>query len=146
MAVLGPAGPASTISAAPGPITEITASSALRSVERDVAADLVHLEVAHDGGGGDLLGADPEPVGEPQDPHVALHVALAVEQRRVAALALAERLDVVGQLALEILGGLGAADVEHAPLGAPQQPGALAQRPVLPVELDRRSRSPSARF
>ena len=56
------------------------------------------------------LGIDQElVVGEAQDPHVALHLALAVEQRRVAALPRLERLDVVGQLSLQELGGLGAA-------------------------------------
>ena len=50
------------------------------------------------------------PSARPQDPHVGLHVALAVEQRRVAALARLERLDVVGQLPLQVLGGVGPAD------------------------------------
>ena len=43
---------------------------------------------------------------EPQHPHVGLHVALAVEQGRVAAAARGERLDVVGELALQELGGV----------------------------------------
>ena len=42
-----------------------------------------------------------------QHPHVGLHVALAVQQRRVLALAGLERLDVVGQLPLQVLGRLG---------------------------------------
>ena len=46
------------------------------------------------------LGVDPELLGgDPQHSHVALHVALAIEQRRVGALAGVKRLDVVGQLA-----------------------------------------------
>ena len=57
-------------------------------------------------------------VGEPQDPHVGPDLALAVEQRGVAALAGLERLDVVGQLALEVLGRLGAGDRQLAAVGA----------------------------
>ena len=69
---------------------------------------------------------------------VALHLPLAVEQRGVAALAGLERLDVVGELALEVLGGLGAAELELAPVGAIEETRLLAQQPVLAVQLDRR--------
>ena len=72
----------------------------------------------------------------PQDAHVGADLALAVEQRRVATGAGLERLDVVGQLALEELGGLGAADGELRPGGAIDQPRALAERPVLRVDLE----------
>ena len=63
-------------------------------------------------------------------------MALAVEQRRVAALAGLERLDVVGQLPLQVLGRLGPLTQQLAPLGAIEQPALLAQLPVLGVELD----------
>ena len=75
-----------------------------------------------------------------KDPHVGLHLALAVEESGVGALAGLERLDVVGQLPLQVLGRVLAADHDDAALTAG---GArlLAQGPVLPVELDR-NRSP----
>ena len=63
-------------------------------------------------------------------------MALAVEQRRVLALAGLQRLDVVGQLALQVLGRLGAGDQQLAAGGAVEQPALLAQLPVLGVELD----------
>ena len=63
-------------------------------------------------------------------------MALAVEQGGVAALARLERLDVVGELSLQELGGVGARDEDRAPLVALQHPRALAQDPVLAVELD----------
>ena len=73
-------------------------------------------------GGG--LEVEPDLAGaQPQHPHVGLDVALAVEQRGVAALASVEGLDVVGELALQVLGRLRSRDREHAPLGAVEQPG-----------------------
>ena len=88
----------------------------------DLAADLVGAEVAE-------TRRRPRrprcrassPSVRPQDAHVGLHVALAVEQRRVAALARRERLDVVGELALQVLGRLRAADLKRAALGALEQ-------------------------
>ena len=65
----------------------------------------------------------------------ARQVALAVEQRRVAAPVGLERLEVVGELALQVVGGVGAADQQAASLPR-QEPGLLAEGPVLPVELD----------
>ena len=62
-------------------------------------------------------------------------VALAVEQRGVAALLRLERLDVVGELALQVLGGVGPADEQHRPV-PDDESGLLAEGPVLPVELD----------
>ena len=73
---------------------------------------------------------------EPQHPHVGLHVALAVEQRRVLALAGRQRLDVVGQLPLQVLGRVGAGDEQLAARRAVEQAALLAQLPVLGVELD----------
>jgi hypothetical protein len=95
--------------------------------------------VAGDGRERDRLGVDPEPVGlDSQQAQVPLHAALAIEQRRVLALAGRERLNVVGELALQVLGGLAAAQDQLRALGAIDQPRTLAQQPVLPVELDRR--------
>jgi hypothetical protein len=108
-------------------------------LEGRVAPDPVHVEVPPRPLRCHGLGVDPERVGrQPQHPHVRLHVALAVEQGGVAALTRRQRLDVVGELALEVVGGLGAGDEEHAALGAVDQSSALAERPVLAVELHRR--------
>ena len=66
-----------------------------------------------DGLGARGLGAEPELLrGQAQDPHVGLHVALAVEQRGVAALTGLEGLDVVGELALKQLCGVGTRELE----------------------------------
>ena len=62
-------------------------------------------------------------------------MALAVEQRRVAAVARLERLDVVGHLSLQVLGGVGALDQELAAAGAVDQAAALAQLAVLRIQL-----------
>ena len=75
-------------------------------------------------------------LGEPQHPHVGLHVALAVEQRRVAALAGRQRLDVVGQLALQVLGRLRPAD-DRACRG---RSGRAARTPRAAAGTGRRSR------
>ena len=71
-----------------------------------------------------------------QHPHVGLHVALAVEQRRVAALTRLKRLDVVGDLALQVLGCVGPGHEQHAAPAAIDQPALLAQLAVLGVQLD----------
>ncbi len=73
---------------------------------------------------------------EPQHPHVGLHVPLAVEQRRVAALARLKGLDVVGQLPLQVLGGFRPRDEQLASAGAIEQAALLAQLAVLGIELD----------
>ena len=77
-------------------------------------------------------------LADPQHPHVGLDLALAVEQGGVAAFARRERLDVVGQLTLQELRGLAAADHEARPAGAIDQPGLLTQGAVLGVELESR--------
>ncbi len=76
------------------------------------------------------------PVAQPQDPHVGLHVALAVQQRRVTALVRFSGLEVVGELALKELGGVGSVD-EHNPAPAAEEAGLLPQGAVLAVQLDR---------
>src|SRR4029079_14985249 len=82
------------------------------------------------------VGIDPDVAcREAQDPHVRLHVPLAVEQRGVAAGLGLERLEVVGELPLEELGRVGPANEEHAPLRSIQYAGALLHRTVLPVDL-----------
>ena len=106
-------------------------------LDLDLAADAVGTQVGEDGGG--RVGLEVEPdvtVREPEDAQVGLHVPLAVEERRVAALAGLERLDVVGELPLQVLGRVGAADEDLAAPGAIEQPAFLAQLPVLGVELD----------
>ncbi len=70
---------------------------------------------------------------EAQQPQVGLHVSLAVKQRRVAALAGRQRLGVVGDLALQVFGCVGAVDREHAASGAIEQAALLAQLAVLGV-------------
>ena len=47
-----------------------------------------------------------------------------------------QRLDVVGQLPLQVLGRVGPADDQLAALGAIEQPALLAQLPVLGIQLD----------
>ncbi len=86
------------------------------------------------------LGVEPDLVRrQSQHPQVGLHVALAVEQRRVGALARLQRLDVLGQLALQVLGRFAARDQELAAVATIEQAALLAQLPVLGVELgDRR--------
>ena len=129
-----------------GPIRERIARSSPASVDLDLAADLVHLAGgarAASSASGSVSSQSSAPSAEAQHPHVGLHVALAVEQRRVAALARLQRLDVVGQLPLQVLGRLGAGDEQLAALGAVEQAALLAQLPVLGVELDGRRASAS---
>jgi len=63
-------------------------------------------------------------------------VALAVEQRRVLAVARLQRLDVAGQLTLQVLGAVGAADQKLAAGGAVEQAALLAQLAILGIQLD----------
>ena len=105
----------------------------------DVATDLVHLEVLSQRLRGDRLGVEPDRprvrVAQAQSPHVGHQVALAVEQRRVAAPVGLHRLEVVGELTLQVAGGVGAADQQRPSL-PDQEAGLLPEGPVLPVELD----------
>ncbi len=75
-----------------------------------------------------------------------LHAPLAVEQRRVAPGAGLECLDVVGELALEVLGRLLSVDREHPAALAAKGSGGLAQDPVLGVELGCGDRCSPGRF
>ena len=103
--------------------------------------------MGEDGGG--RVGLEVEPdvaVASAEDAHVGLHVALAVEERRVTALVRTERLDVVGELALQVLEGIRAADEDLAAPGAVEQPAFLAQLAVLGVELDCRRFGHPIRF
>ena len=104
--------------------------------DRDVAADGVHREVAKDDGEGVRLDPHPQVFRRAEDPHVRLHLALAVEESGVGALAGLERLDVVRQLTLQVLGRILAADHDDAPLTS-HGARLLAQGAVLPVDLDR---------
>ena len=102
----------------------------------DLAPDRVHRQVAQDRLQRLGLGVEQDLLRRrPQHPHVRLHVALAVEQRRVLALAGRQRLDVVGQLPLQVLGGVGPADQQLAAVGAIEQPAFLTQLPVLGIQL-----------
>ena len=76
-------------------------------------------------------------MAQAEDPHVGDEVALAIEEGGVAALVGLERLDVVRNLALQVLGGVRSLDQQLAALGAVEEACALAHRPVLAVELDR---------
>ena len=125
-------------SLAAGPITDRSAQSPDASSISTSRPTLYIRRWRIDRSGRLGLGVEPDVAGrEAQDPHVGLHVALAVEQRGVAAGLGLERLDVVGELALEELGRVGPAHQEHRSGRALQHAGALAQRAVLPVELDR---------
>ena len=70
-------------------------------------------------------------------PHIGLHAALAVEQGGVGAGSGLECLDVVGELALQVLASLGSGDGDHAPPLAGQHAGRLSQYPILGIELNR---------
>jgi hypothetical protein len=121
-------GPAATATEA-GPIRE--------RIARSLAADLVGLQVAPRDAGRLGLGVDPDPLGvEAQHSHVGLDVPLAVQQCGVLTLARAEGLDVIRQLSLQVLGGVGAGDEQLAARRAVEQAALLAQLPVLGVQLD----------
>src|SRR4029078_7875898 len=70
--------------------------------------------------------------------HVGFNLARAVEQGGVTARARRERLDVVGDLPLQELGRLAAADDDPRQVGALDHPRFLAQRAVLGVEFESR--------
>ena len=92
-------------------------------LDLDLAADAVHPQVSHDGLDRLGLGVQPDlPGAQPQDPHVGLHVALAVEQGRVTALVRSHGVEVVGELALKELGGVGALDERRPPRRRPRKP------------------------
>jgi len=100
-----------------------------------VAAHLVHLQVPEEDVAGRRLGVDQQAVGgESQHPHVGADLALAVEERRVTALAGCERLDVVGELSLQELRPLAAADHQAGAIGAVEEPRLLADGAVLRVD------------
>ncbi len=83
------------------------------------------------------LGVDPDLLRiHRQHPHVGLHMPLAIEQRRVAALAWPKRLDVVRQLPLQVLGSFRSRNEQLAPIGAIEHPALFAQLPVLGIDLD----------
>ena len=110
-------------------------------LDLDLAADAVHPQVSHDRLDRLGLGVQPDLAGaQPQDPHVGLHVPLAVEQGRVTALVRSHGVEVVGQLALEELGGVGPLD-EHDSAPAAEEAGLLSQGAVLAVQLDREAAS-----
>ena len=78
------------------------------------------------------LGVHQQPVGgQAEHPHVGAELALVVEQGRVAALAGRERLDVVGHLALQELGGLGSAQLDHRAAGALDEAGVVGEQLVV---------------
>jgi hypothetical protein len=83
------------------------------------------------------LGVKPQTLGvKPQNAHIRLHLALPVQEGRIAAFPHGQRLDVIGELALEVLDRVRAAYEELAPLGAIHEPRPFAQDAVLPVQLD----------
>jgi hypothetical protein len=105
-------------------------------LDLDLAADRVHGQVAKDRGAGGCFDIEPELVFvQQQDSHVALDVTLALEEGGVAAGPRFQRLDVVGDLALQVLGGIGATDDQLAARGAVEHPSAFTQDPVLGVDL-----------
>ena len=101
-----------------------------------VAADHVEQVLQHD-----ALAVEPQLVAEVEHAQVALHLALVVEERRVAAVAGRERLDVLRDLALEELLGLGPGQRELAALGAVDEAAALSQDRVLAGDVGRRYHS-----
>src|SRR6188472_1293210 len=101
----------------------------------DLAADLVHPQVAAGRRQALRLEVEPQlrPLARPQHPHVGLHVALAVEQSSVGPLTRLNRLGVIGQLALQIVRRVRAADDQQATVRPLDQPAFFAQLPVLGV-------------
>ena len=99
-------------------------------VQLGVPADRAAAEMVEERLERRALGEQQELVAGVQDAQVAEHLALVRQQRRVAAGAGGERLDVVGDLAVEHLGGLPAGERELAELGAVEDAGARGERPV----------------
>ena len=64
-------------------------------------------------------------------------MALAIEQRGVAAVPGLERLDVVGQLALEVFGGVRPTDAQDRPI-TEEKTRLLAESAVLAIQLNLR--------
>ena len=82
---------------------------------------------------GDAFGVEQQLVAGVEDPQVAEHLPLGREERRVAAGAGGERLDVVADLALEERLRVRAGEGELAALGAVERAAGLGQRAVLGV-------------
>ena len=71
----------------------------------------------------EALGVEQPLAGGGEDAQVAQHLALRGQERRVATLAVGERLDVVGHLAVEERLAIHAREGELAPFGAVDEPG-----------------------
>jgi hypothetical protein len=107
-----------------------------RVFDLDVPADAVGAQVLQNALGRGALEVEPELARlQPQDAHVRLDVTLAVEERRIAAPFRRQRLDVVGELALKVLGGIRSPDDQRG-ARTRQESGFLPQSPVLPIQLD----------
>ncbi len=109
--------------------------AAIRLFHIGLASDLVHREVLEHPGAGFTFGVDPEfRFADPQDPHVGLEVALAVEQGRVTAFVQAEAFDIVRDLSLEELRGFAAGDGQAEAVGPVEQAAFLADLTIFGVE------------
>jgi hypothetical protein len=97
----------------------------------DLSAQAVHLEGVGQSAAAGRLGVHQQPVGrQAQDAQVGAQLALVVEHGRIAALTGLEALDVVGDLALEELGGLRSVELEHGPARTRDQCGVLGEQLV----------------
>ena len=122
----------STRRSAAGPISDSREwPSAVAVLPLDVAAQRVGGEHVVDHRVPNRLCIEPQKVIGPQDPEIGAQLALVVEDHRVAAAARSERLDVVGDLALEELHRARAADHELRAIGAIDQSGGLGEQLVL---------------
>ncbi len=94
-------------SGAAGPINEVTAQ-VLEASSTSTSRPTLYIRRCRGDGLDRLgLGVQPDlPGAQPQDPHVGLHVALAVQERRVTALVRFDGVEIVGELALKELGGV----------------------------------------
>jgi len=77
------------------------------------------------------FGVEQQLIAGVEDPQVPEHLALRGEEGRVAALALGQPLDVVGDLALQERLRVAAGEGELAALGAIEQPARLREHPIV---------------
>jgi hypothetical protein len=99
-------------------------------VQLDVAAELEAADHREQVLQRDALAIQQQLVAGVEDPQVAEHLALVRQERRVAAAARLQALDVVGHLALQELLGLTTGQRQLAALGAIDDRAALDHRPV----------------
>ena len=116
--------------AACGPTSESSACWSVRLCSSASQPTAPRRSVSNSACSADALGVEPELVVGVEHPQVGQHLALVGQQRRVAAAAGDQRLDVVGDLAGEQLLGLRPRERELAALGAVDERDLLGQEAV----------------